>query len=358
MKKAGLNPQNPAPRGRDLEELVSLLERALASSDVSIKSRDSIPDRDTREPREVDVAVRFRAGSVEALVIFECRDRSRKQDATWIEQLAQIARSIEAARAVAVSRSGFSRPAVEKAAALNIDLRMFRDLTPATILDTLRIRGVMRVVPRTEIVAAEAHFGVESEENAERVRQQLGEKRKIAAPDLCWATTGQPCSVLDVWNRLVAEAGRKGVDLHDAAGVPSDGSPIRRRFVVNIRPAREGHEGVVLPVAGGSAPLLRLVVDAELRYQLDELRPGAAHSYCSPDSVFVETLEYPLDMSSLGGAREVLSVHRVVATGEVGLSRRSLDGLPLVAGRFVAADATAGTGGIFQHAAERHFRGR
>jgi hypothetical protein len=109
--------------GRDLELLVERVERILQGSSATIVRNDRIPDMDTGEEREIDLSVRFPAGDVPVLLIFECRDRSRVQDVRWIEELSAKARSVGAARAIAVSSSGFSQSAILKARACNIDLR-------------------------------------------------------------------------------------------------------------------------------------------------------------------------------------------------------------------------------------------
>lgn len=101
--------------GRTLELLVARLE-GLFGPLADVKSPDFFPDRVTGQQREVDVSVTMELGSELTVVVFECRDRRDRQDVTWIEQLATKARDIEVDRVVAVSSSGFSEPAVTKAA--------------------------------------------------------------------------------------------------------------------------------------------------------------------------------------------------------------------------------------------------
>jgi hypothetical protein len=114
---------------RELEKLVRDLEQIFAGEQVQVKSPDRIPDKVTGRLREVDVSLRSRIGSVDVLVILECRKRSGKQDATWIEQLATKANDIGASRAVAVSSTPFTAGAIAKATAHNIDLRAFSEVT-------------------------------------------------------------------------------------------------------------------------------------------------------------------------------------------------------------------------------------
>ena len=89
--------------GRDLEQLVAHLETFLGPQGAEIQSPDYLPDRVTGERREVDISIRLHVGSAPVLVIAECRDRSRVEDVTWIEQLASKRDDVGAAKAIAVS---------------------------------------------------------------------------------------------------------------------------------------------------------------------------------------------------------------------------------------------------------------
>lgn len=73
-----------ARKGRDLERLVLILERGLASKDVVIKSPDFVVDTVSNENREVNVSIRQDIEG-EIMTIVECRDRKATEDITWIE---------------------------------------------------------------------------------------------------------------------------------------------------------------------------------------------------------------------------------------------------------------------------------
>lgn len=68
-------------RGRDLEELVRVLEHFLASAPVEIRSPDYIRGKLSGSLREVDVSVRGSVGSMSLLAIIECRKRKARQEA-------------------------------------------------------------------------------------------------------------------------------------------------------------------------------------------------------------------------------------------------------------------------------------
>ena len=115
-------------KGRDLERLVSMLEKGLASEDIVIKSPDYIVDTVINKKREVDVSIRQNLGIVEILTIVECRDRKETEDVTWIEQLVTKVKDMGAYRVIAVSSSGFSKGAKSKAQHYEIELRTIDEI--------------------------------------------------------------------------------------------------------------------------------------------------------------------------------------------------------------------------------------
>jgi hypothetical protein len=100
-----------------------MIEAALSPEGAIIKSPDKIKDKVTGEFREVDASIRLDVGSTEILVIIECRERSKKQDVIWIEQLATKQKNIGAHKTVAVTSKGLSSQAMKKAAYYEIAVR-------------------------------------------------------------------------------------------------------------------------------------------------------------------------------------------------------------------------------------------
>lgn len=124
--------------GRDFEVLVSRIEEWLVPKGATVKSPDYIPDRDTGRLREVDASVRMMCGSVPVLITIECRDRSRKQDVRWIEEIAAKRDSIGASRTVAVSSSEWSQPAIQKAKRLRVEVRGVSEITEGDVVEWAR----------------------------------------------------------------------------------------------------------------------------------------------------------------------------------------------------------------------------
>ena len=80
-------------------------------------------ERGSNIQREVDVLVEANlAGCIVRLAV-ECRDRTRRDDIEWIDQLVGKSRDLPVDKIIAVSNSGLTPAALEKAAANNIEVR-------------------------------------------------------------------------------------------------------------------------------------------------------------------------------------------------------------------------------------------
>lgn len=120
---------------KDFERLVAIIERHLGPEGAIIKSPDHIPDKITGEMREVDASIRYQVGSVPILITIECRRRSAKQDTRWIEQIARKRDDIGASATIAVSSSGFSKPAIKKARYHEIETRLLHEISERAIFE-------------------------------------------------------------------------------------------------------------------------------------------------------------------------------------------------------------------------------
>lgn len=127
---------------RQFEKFIARIEQAMAPSGAVVKSPDRIPDMLTGELREVDASVRYKVGTCLVLITIECRDRSGIEDVRWIEQLAEKKRAIGASITVAVSSSGFTGPAIKKAAMSGIEIRTLTEWSADRFIKWLRCQNV------------------------------------------------------------------------------------------------------------------------------------------------------------------------------------------------------------------------
>ncbi|GMV17322.1 MAG: hypothetical protein AMXMBFR56_55460 [Polyangiaceae bacterium] len=81
---------------------------------------------ETISGRQIDVVVRGRIGSVEVLVIVECRDYASALGIEHIDRLDSVKRDVGANKAILVTRTGFTEDALQKAATVGIDTCVLR----------------------------------------------------------------------------------------------------------------------------------------------------------------------------------------------------------------------------------------
>jgi hypothetical protein len=147
---------------RELEQLVEKIEAQLGPIGATVKSPDHIPDIITNKLREVDISIRYFVGSTPFLMIVECRDRNRKADVTWIEQVKTKRDDVHADIAIAVSKKGFAPEALDKAYHYNIRTRTLSEIKEDEIKDWVKnieitmlkemyeIEDIFLTVPREE----------------------------------------------------------------------------------------------------------------------------------------------------------------------------------------------------------------
>lgn len=131
------------PEWRKFEQMVARIEADARPLGLLIKSPDRIRSLVTGELREVDASVRATVDGSEVLITIECRQRSSKEDITWIEQLVTKKQALGAARTIAVSSSGFSEQAKVAAKHYGIDLRLLNQVTMTDINPNLRLDFVL-----------------------------------------------------------------------------------------------------------------------------------------------------------------------------------------------------------------------
>jgi hypothetical protein len=103
-------------RTNAFQNLVLVLQRQLALGAVVTESK-LLEDVRTGELREVDVCIEANVGSYPLRVCIECRGQARKPSVEWVEQMHAKHSDLPTDKLVLVSRSGFTGPALEKAAA-------------------------------------------------------------------------------------------------------------------------------------------------------------------------------------------------------------------------------------------------
>lgn len=107
-------------RTNAFQELAAILHTKLAPG-WKVSESLLLTDAVTGDLREVDVVAQARVGIYELCISIECRDHKRPTDVIWVESMAKKHEHLPTSKLVLWSRSGFTKAATKKAAALKID---------------------------------------------------------------------------------------------------------------------------------------------------------------------------------------------------------------------------------------------
>lgn len=116
-------------KGRLLELLVKSFESALAGENVEVRSPERFKGADGNIIGEIDITLRGKFGSATMFIGVECRDRPADgpQGVDWIHEIKGKQHYLKVDRMIAVSTTGFTKPAQEAALKAGIDLRHVRN---------------------------------------------------------------------------------------------------------------------------------------------------------------------------------------------------------------------------------------
>jgi hypothetical protein len=126
-------------RSTEFQELVALITR-LVGDDAMVEESRELRDLNTGELREVDIVIEREVAGHTTIVSVECNERARKQSVTWVDEMRGKHEWLPTHHLVLVAKSGFTKPALEKAARLNI-----RAITPTEVTPEFVGRVVNRL---------------------------------------------------------------------------------------------------------------------------------------------------------------------------------------------------------------------
>lgn len=113
-------------QGEEFHRLVEILERAVVDHpNVTVESPKYLTDKVTGEPREHDIVLTQRSPQRTTITAIECRDRSRRVTVNQVEEFHAKCEHTGVNKRVIVSRLGFFKTALKKAAHYGIDCLTF-----------------------------------------------------------------------------------------------------------------------------------------------------------------------------------------------------------------------------------------
>jgi len=108
-------------RTNDFQELIATVYKQITPQSGKVTESGRVVDKDANTLREVDILVEYRYAHHDFKLAIECRDRSRKNSVEWIDELIGKTRSMAVNKMVAVSKGGFTKSAITKAQAHEIE---------------------------------------------------------------------------------------------------------------------------------------------------------------------------------------------------------------------------------------------
>ena len=112
-------------RTNEFQELVSLVQKALAPSGAKVTDSALIDVPGLSEPREIDVLIESAVGPYRMKIAVEAKDHRRKLDTTQFESLIGkyfVEGGVRVNKVVVVTHTGFYEPVIERAKRLGVEL--------------------------------------------------------------------------------------------------------------------------------------------------------------------------------------------------------------------------------------------
>lgn len=107
-------------RTNEFQSLIAFIETKLASAGVKVTESAELEEYKGSSLREVDILIEAEVNGHPLKIALECRDRRKPQDKEWIDGLIGKYRDLKISQVVAVSKSGFTKGALDKAAEVGI----------------------------------------------------------------------------------------------------------------------------------------------------------------------------------------------------------------------------------------------
>jgi len=273
-------------KGIDLERLVVRLEMALADPSATVKRNDRIPDLVTKRLREIDVSIRRSVGSVPVLVIVECRDRRRRQDVEWIEQVASKRDSVGADAAVVVTTNGLTHPATLKAQNLGVRVYRIKDITAQDVKSWFSVENLTVSHPNVHFYKVDVEF---VDPNVHPHGEFVATGIRVTDAVFRMRKTGTKVSLLDIWDQAAVRARCDG---HDFYAKLATGSP-RRLIHPTLRYPNPDTQ-FQIAVDGAFRDIASATVTCEIWVVEEEVPPSNSFSYGPEDLPIADVVEYPV----------------------------------------------------------------
>lgn len=109
-------------RSNEFQKLVADMYKMTEGMGAEVEESALIKERSSGADREVDILISGQFAGTDVKIAIECRDRAKTDTVEWIDGLVGKYQDLPISKIVAISNSGFSKAAVEKAESHDIEL--------------------------------------------------------------------------------------------------------------------------------------------------------------------------------------------------------------------------------------------
>lgn len=290
-------------KGKELEELITRIEKITNPIDAEIKSPDYIKDKITGTQREVDISIRSNVGLSPILIIIECRDRSRAQDTTWVEQLYTKSLLVGANKVIAVSKNGFTKPCKKVAKFFEIETRELNDISISDIEGWFApdFKGFRLINRKVNILENIYFIDIPS---GQEFKEKFDIKDKVFY-------VGKENKFVSLWELM-----NLGLNLYKKQNpLKEDGTKEFIEFKIDLEPSEMN---VTLKLKDLTISVKGIKFKIETWLETESLKIKNAVRYSDEEGGLIERIEHEIDIE---GKKNLISFTRNMKTGKTILSR-------------------------------------
>lgn len=290
-------------KGKSFEDLISWIHACIAEK-AKVVPNAKIPDKDSGELRQVDIAIHVTDGPYQMLIILEVRDHKRPVGSGYIEEIKSKKDSVDADAAVIVSKSGFTKPAIQKADNNNIRIMTYDEALRDSWVEWAEMKKITVFNHNFEILRVDFTFAHELDiTSAKAFSTMLNVKLK---PDQVKFQVEGGSKQFDI-NSLIKQALDKNPSTWE--GVGHNAPAVKKRFTINITnklPVNLVAAGLLIPVKQLGVVVNLKVIEEERPFTYGALRnTGNGSSISDVLSAIIPygSEKVRLDIMTKGGSR-------------------------------------------------------
>jgi Restriction endonuclease len=195
--------------GKQLEGLVSFVERMLLPQGFEVTANERVYNDEGIQIAEFDIEIKGRVGSTDIAWLIECRDRPQQGPApgSWIEQLVGRRMRFGFNKVTAVSTTGFAVGASEFAKAQGIETREVKALSSEEFANWLALRHLEHVEQLSKLDEAKIITGKHETDDRRAAVSELISRQRGDAKFLRSTKSGELVSATTAFISAVSMAG-------------------------------------------------------------------------------------------------------------------------------------------------------